>query len=38
MKVKSETSEQQHRAFEFNLCELAGSMGHFGTLFPLAIG
>jgi len=29
MKVKS---------FEFNLRELAGSMGDFGTLFPLAIG
>jgi MFS superfamily sulfate permease-like transporter len=25
-------------AFEFNLRELAGSMGDFGTLFPLAIG
>jgi hypothetical protein len=24
--------------FEFNLHELAGSMGDFGTLFPLAIG
>jgi len=24
--------------FEFNLSELAGSMGDFGTLFPLAIG
>ncbi|UCD72449.1 MAG: putative sulfate/molybdate transporter, partial [Syntrophobacterales bacterium] len=24
--------------FEFNLRELAGSMGDFGTLFPLAIG
>ena len=38
MKVKSEVSAQQHRAFEFNLRELAGSMGDFGTLFPLAIG
>jgi MFS superfamily sulfate permease-like transporter len=28
----------QHRNFEFNLRELAGSMGDFGTLFPLAIG
>jgi len=27
-----------HRDFEFNLRELAGSMGDFGTLFPLAIG
>lgn len=26
------------RTFEFNLRELAGSMGDFGTLFPLAIG
>jgi len=26
------------RGFEFNLRELAGSMGDFGTLFPLAIG
>jgi len=25
-------------AFAFNLRELAGSMGDFGTLFPLAIG
>src|SRR3990172_13289277 len=24
--------------FEFNLRELAGSMGDFGTLFPLAVG
>jgi MFS superfamily sulfate permease-like transporter len=28
----------QHRDFQFNLRELAGSMGDFGTLFPLAIG
>ena len=27
-----------HRDFEFNLRELAGSLGDFGTLFPLAIG
>jgi len=26
------------RDFEFNLRELAGSMGDFGTFFPLAIG
>jgi MFS superfamily sulfate permease-like transporter len=26
------------KSFEFNLRELAGSMGDFGTLFPLAIG
>ena len=24
------------RSFEFNVKELAGSMGNFGTLFPLA--
>lgn len=30
--------ENGHRDFEFNLRELAGSMGDFGTLFPLAIG
>jgi len=28
----------KHKDFEFNLRELAGSMGDFGTLFPLAIG
>lgn len=28
----------QIKSFEFNLRELAGSMGDFGTLFPLAIG
>ena len=28
----------RYRDFEFNLRELAGSMGDFGTLFPLAIG
>ena len=26
------------KEFEFNLRELAGSMGDFGTLLPLAIG
>ena len=36
--MNSETSRQPHRSFEFNLRELAGSMGDFGTLFPLAIG
>ena len=30
--------ENRHRDFEFNLRELAGSMGDFGTLFPLAVG
>jgi hypothetical protein len=29
---------KQSRDFEFNLRELAGSMGDFGTLFPLAVG
>jgi len=29
---------QRHKDFEFNLRGLAGSMGDFGTLFPLAIG
>jgi len=28
----------KHKDFEFNLRELAGSMGDFGTLFPLTIG
>jgi SulP family sulfate permease len=35
------TTEPPHRTykdFEFNLRELAGSMGDLGTLFPLAIG
>jgi MFS superfamily sulfate permease-like transporter len=31
-------ARQGHRDFEFNLRELAGSMGDFGTLFPLAVG
>ena len=29
---------KRYRDFEFNLRELAGSMGDFGTLLPLAIG
>ncbi|MCD6519041.1 MAG: putative sulfate/molybdate transporter [Anaerolineae bacterium] len=33
-----ERDPRQYRDFEFNLRELAGSMGDFGTLFPLAIG
>src|SRR4030066_2361930 len=28
----------KNKSFYFNLRELAGSMGDFGTLFPLAIG
>jgi MFS superfamily sulfate permease-like transporter len=31
------TENQHHPDFEFNLRELAGSMGDFGTLFPLAV-
>lgn len=31
------TDIQDHPDFEFNLRELAGSMGDFGTLFPLAV-
>ena len=31
-------NRKHHRDFEFNLRELAGSMGDFGTLFPLAVG
>jgi SulP family sulfate permease len=30
--------EERHGDFEFNRRELAGSMGDFGTLFPLTIG
>jgi len=33
-----ERDPRQYRDFEFNLRELAGSMGDFGTLFPLAVG
>ncbi|MDI7278236.1 MAG: putative sulfate/molybdate transporter [Anaerolineae bacterium] len=33
-----ERDPRQYKDFEFNLRELAGSMGDFGTLFPLAIG
>jgi hypothetical protein len=33
-----ESPEKRHCDFEFNLREPAGSMGDFGTLFPLAIG
>ena len=33
-----ERDPRHYRDFEFNLRELAGSMGDFGTLFPLAIG
>ena len=29
---------RRYKDFEFNLRELAGSMGDFGTLFPLAVG
>jgi predicted benzoate:H+ symporter BenE len=33
-----ERDPRHYKDFEFNLRELAGSMGDFGTLFPLAIG
>jgi MFS superfamily sulfate permease-like transporter len=33
-----ENAPRSYPAFEFNLRELAGSMGDFGTLFPLAVG
>ena len=36
MSYRARMSEQKD--FEFSLRELAGSMGDFGTLFPLAIG
>ena len=35
---RDDKERQGHRDFEFNLRELAGSMGDFGTLFPLAVG
>ena len=31
------SDDQEYPDFEFNLRELAGSMGDFGTLFPLAV-
>ena len=37
-KAAEDDSKEQYRDFEFNLRELAGSMGDFGTLFPLAVG
>ena len=36
--AREKDSGRRHKDFEFNLRELAGSMGDFGTLFPLAIG
>jgi len=33
-----ERDTRQYNDFEFNMRELAGAMGDFGTLFPLAIG
>ncbi|MGC9398705.1 MAG: putative sulfate/molybdate transporter [Anaerolineae bacterium] len=36
MKARSKVSVQHD--FEFNLRELGGSLGDFGTLFPLAVG
>ncbi|MBL7064320.1 MAG: putative sulfate/molybdate transporter [Anaerolineae bacterium] len=38
VRVRENNPDQRHRDFEFNLRELAGSMGDFGTLLPLAIG
>lgn len=38
MATEQHGEKQQYADFEFNLRELAGSMGDFGTLFPLAIG
>jgi len=35
--TEQHAEKQQYADFEFNLRELAGSMGDFGTLFPLAI-
>ena len=35
---REKDSGKRYKDFEFNLRELAGSMGDFGTLFPLAIG
>ncbi|HOA24568.1 MAG: putative sulfate/molybdate transporter [Aggregatilineales bacterium] len=37
MTTEQHAEKQQYADFEFNLRELAGSMGDFGTLFPLAI-
>ncbi|MFQ6014515.1 MAG: putative sulfate/molybdate transporter [Anaerolineae bacterium] len=36
--MRDRSQPGSYRDFEFNLRELAGSMGDFGTLFPLAIG
>jgi len=33
-----QVDQRHYKDFEFNLRELAGSMGDFGTLFPLAVG
>ncbi|MFP4394940.1 MAG: putative sulfate/molybdate transporter [Anaerolineales bacterium] len=38
MKGATQTQRGTERDFEFNLRELAGSLGDFGTLFPLAVG
>ena len=34
----ADSTSGKHADFEFNLRELGGSLGDFGTLFPLAIG
>ncbi len=36
--VGEQDAQGTHRDFEFNLRELGGALGDFGTLFPLAIG
>ena len=38
VRLGGKAAGKQYRDFEFSLRELAGSMGDFGTLFPLAIG
>jgi len=36
--ARTDRSSDKHPDFEFNLRELGGSLGDFGTLFPLAVG
>jgi MFS superfamily sulfate permease-like transporter len=38
LEARDGVSRGQHSDFEFNLRELGGSLGDFGTLFPLAVG
>jgi hypothetical protein len=37
-RVRRPRTNDEDQVLEFNLRELAGSMGDFGTLFPFAIG